>query len=68
VLVIERNVNHLTQYDIADRLQCPRSYVSRMEGKGWMFPTAKSVPRIAEAYGTTLGKLVVMIEWLMEGE
>lgn len=63
VLTSLRSEAGLSQSQMAARIGCARSYVSKVE-RSHAFPTIGSLDRFAQALGITLGGLVVQIDTL----
>ena len=56
----------LSQPQLGRLLGVPRTYVSKLEN-GKATPTVASLIKVAEGLGTTVGKVLVACEYLMEG-
>lgn len=56
-ILFTRTQRHLSQRDLAARVQCPRTYISKIE-RGRVLPTLGSLERIAEGLNTTIQKLL----------
>jgi transcriptional regulator with XRE-family HTH domain len=52
-----RRARHLSQRQLAGRMQVPRTYISKIEN-GKAIPTLGSLERLAQALGVDIGKLV----------
>lgn len=67
VLLWVRLQRELTQPAMGKLMGVPRTYVSKLEN-GNAMPTVTSMIRLADALGTTIGGLLRMCEYLMNGE